>query len=67
MHSVGDGTLNCTPTWGAVGEGAVWFEGYRLGETVRVPAYDDISEALRRRQLIAIRRFLRKISVRRGR
>jgi hypothetical protein len=27
---------HCTPTWGLAGEGAVWFEGYRLGETVRV-------------------------------
>lgn len=27
---------DCTPTWGTAGEGAVWFEGFRLGETVRV-------------------------------
>jgi hypothetical protein len=32
-----------------------------------VPASGDVSEALRRRQLIAIRRFLREISVRQGR
>jgi hypothetical protein len=32
-----------------------------------VPASDDVSEAIRRRQLIAIRRFLREISARRGR
>jgi hypothetical protein len=32
-----------------------------------VPASADISEALRRRQLIAIRRFLREISAGRGR
>ncbi|HZA26457.1 MAG TPA: hypothetical protein VE915_02260 [Actinomycetota bacterium] len=32
-----------------------------------VPASADVSEALRRRQLIAIRRFLREISARRGR
>jgi len=27
---------DCTPTWATAGEGAVWFEGYRLGQTVRV-------------------------------
>jgi hypothetical protein len=32
-----------------------------------VPASDDVSEAIRRRQLIAIRRFLREISAGRGR
>jgi hypothetical protein len=32
-----------------------------------VPATHDISEAMRRRQQIAIRRFLREISFRRGR
>jgi hypothetical protein len=40
--------------------------GIRLVVEV-VPASDDVSEAIRRRQLIAIRRFLREISARRGR
>jgi hypothetical protein len=31
------------------------------------PAPDDVSEVIRRRQLVAIRRFLREISARRGR
>lgn len=32
---------DCTPTWGTVGEGAAWFEGYRLGGTVRVDTLSD--------------------------
>jgi hypothetical protein len=27
---------NCTPTWAAQGEDSVWFEGYRLGKTIRI-------------------------------